>query len=38
MSSTLLGRTSGPTINSMEAGVILSKVILENIVQDVIET
>lgn len=36
-SSTLLGRTSGPTINNMEAGVILSKVLLENIVMDVIE-
>lgn len=35
--STLLGRTSGPTINSMEAGVKLSEVILENAVMDTIE-
>lgn len=36
-SATLLGATSGPTINSMEAGVILSKKVIENIVMDAIE-
>lgn len=37
MSATLLGRTSGTTINSIEAGPIFSKVVLENVFMQVIE-